>query len=46
MGKDNKLRCFVTINEAQKICWELHEDFGIGHFKVNIIVKKILNVGY
>ncbi len=42
MGQDNIFRCYVTIDEAQTILWELHE----GHFATNITTKKILDAGY
>ncbi len=46
MGPNNRFRHCVTIGEAQKILWELHEGFGEGHFAIDIIAKKILDVGY
>jgi len=46
MVQDNIFTCCVTIDEAQKILWELHERFGGGHFATNMIAKKILDVRY
>jgi hypothetical protein len=46
MGQNNKFTCCVTIGETQKMLQELHEGFGGGHFAIDIIAKKILNVGY
>ncbi len=46
MVQDNKFRCCVTIDEAQKILRELHERFGGRHFATNITTKKILDARY
>jgi hypothetical protein len=46
MDQNNIFWCYVAIEEAHKILWELHEGFGGGHFVANIIAKKIFDVGY
>jgi hypothetical protein len=46
MGQNNIFRCCETIDETQKILGELHEGFGGGHFIVDTIAKKIIDVGY
>jgi hypothetical protein len=46
MDQNNRFWRFVTIEEAHRILWELHEGFGEGHFVTNITAKKILDVGY
>ncbi len=46
VGHDNKMcRCLTTL-EAQIVLTKLHEGVVGGHFAVNIITKKILDVGY
>jgi hypothetical protein len=46
VGQDNKMcRCLTTL-EAQIVLKELHERVVGGHFAVEIIKKKILDVGY
>jgi hypothetical protein len=46
MGQDNRFRCYVTIDEAHTIIWELHERIGGGHFIVDITAKKIFDVRF
>jgi hypothetical protein len=46
MGPNNRFRHCVTIVEAHKILWELHEGFGKGHFVVDIIANKTFDAKY
>ncbi len=46
VGQDNKMhRCLIT-SEAHIVLKELHEGVAKGHFVIDIITKKILDVGY
>jgi len=46
LGQDNIMhRCLTTL-EAQIVLKELHEGVARGHFVVDIIAKKKLDVGY
>jgi hypothetical protein len=46
MGQDNRFRYCVTIDETQMILQEFNETISGAHFVVDIIKKKILDVGY
>ncbi len=46
MGQDNIFRRCVTTYEAQMILQELREGISGGHFAMNIITKKIIDVRY
>jgi hypothetical protein len=44
--QDNKMRRCLTTLEAHIVLKELHEGMAKEHFVADIIIKKILNVGY
>jgi len=46
VGQDNKMRRCLTTSKAQIVLKELHEGVVGRHFAINIIVKKILDVGH
>jgi hypothetical protein len=46
MGQDNIFRRCVTTDEAQMILQELREGMSGGHFAMDIITKKIIDVRY
>jgi hypothetical protein len=46
VGQDNIMRKCLITSEAQIVLKELHEGVVRRHFVANIIVKKILDVGY
>jgi len=46
MGQDNRFRYCVTTDETQMILQEFNEKISGAHFVVDIIKKKILDVGY
>jgi hypothetical protein len=46
MGVDNRMHRCLTTSEAQIILKKLHEGMVRGHFVIDIIVKKILDVRY
>jgi hypothetical protein len=46
MGQNNKLHKCLTTLEAQIVLKELHERVLGGHFAMDIIAKKILDVSY
>jgi hypothetical protein len=46
MGHDNKLHKCLTTSKAQIVLKELHEGVPRGHFAIDIIAKKILDVSY
>jgi hypothetical protein len=45
VGQNNKMCICLTTSKAHIVLEELHEGM-VGHFITNIIVKKILDVGY
>jgi len=46
MGQDNIFKHCVTIDEAQMILQELREGISGGHFVMDIITKKTIDVRY
>jgi hypothetical protein len=46
VGQDNKLYRCLTTSKTQIILKELHEGVVGRHFAIDIITKKILDVGY
>ena len=45
-GKDPRLRQVISDSQAQMILQELHKGNAGGHFSQDIIVRKVLDVGY
>jgi hypothetical protein len=45
-GQDNKFCHVLQLERVPTILQELHNGFGGRHFSLNIMVKKILDLGY
>ena len=46
MGKDSRLRQFISNSQARMILQELHKGNAGGHFSQDITVRKVLDAGY